>query len=218
MEIDTLINQFLSEQKVSPNTLQHYREDLAQFSKYLTAKNITKLGQPLVANYKTHLNKLQLSKYTRLNYLRMANRFLTYLKQHNHTDFDLKFTLPKIERIRPANRNTLNYAILVADTFEEPAKSRYKLIAALIYLNKLKLAEIINLKLADINLETMELRLFSRQLFLQLKKKTVPYLLGYLKHRQNLQTNSDFLFLTAAGQRLTYSKFQKHFKLWSPNT
>ena len=161
--------------------------------------------------FKRQLNML--SKYTRLNYLRLANRFLTYLSANNHTTLDLKFTLPKVERTRPANRNTLNYAILVADTFDEPAKSRQKLIAALFYLDKFKLAEIINLKLTDLNLETMELRVFSRQLFVQLKKKTVPYLLDYLKQRQLLEGNSDYLFLTAHGQRLTYSRLQKRFTI-----
>ncbi len=209
MDINELINQFLSEQKVSPNTLQHYREDLNIFKKYLETVEV--LDHETIPNFKRQLNML--SKYTRLNYLRLANRFLTYLKQHNHTTLDLIFTLPKVERTRPVNRNTLNYAILVADTFEEPAKSRQKLIAALFYLDKLKLAEIINLKLTDLNLETMELRLFSRQLFVIINRRTRDYLVQYLKQRQLLDTKTDYLFLTAHGQRLTYSRLQKRFKI-----
>lgn len=204
MEINELINQFLSELKVSPNTLQHYRENLNQLRKFLVSKNICQLDQKTIDSYQAHLNKSKLSIYTKYSYLENANRFLSFLTTNKLLDKPIAMTLPKIKRTRKPEKATFAYAIITADTFLEPCKSRDKLIAALYYLEKFSIAEIANLKLSDLNLQLMEIKLTSRQLFWPLKKKTVPYLLAYLKQRQKLITKSDYLFLTALGKRLTY--------------
>ena len=209
MEIDQLINQFLGELKVSPNTLQSYRENINQFRKFLVSKNIYQIDKSTVDSYQAYLSKRKLSLYTKCSYLQTTNRLLLFLSAQNLLETQLTMTLPKIERTRKLAKATFKYAIIAADTFLEPCKSRDKLIAALYYLEKFKLSEIINLKLTDLNLQTMEIQLISRQLFWPLKKKTVPYLLAYLKQRQKLTTKSDHLFLTAHGKRLSHQGLYK---------
>ena len=224
MKIDNAIEDFLNycifEKGLSDKTKESYRNDLDEYKKYLNNLKIYKVEDIKSNHIKNFIKDREKDATTTIAHnLTVIKNFHAYL---------LKVKLVKIDESefieRPKLRKSLPKTLSIEDVdklldikLETPFDYRNKAMLELIYGCGLRISELINLEINDID----EINCFIRILGKGNKEREVPvgeYALYYLKEyidRRNLllkNKSCNKLFLNNHGQGMTRQGFFKNLK------
>lgn len=164
-QINSLITDFLEYLEIEKGrsllTVQNYDrylKDFSFFAKKHGAETPEKISQDLVKQYRLSLNRRALYKSTQNYYLIALRSFLKYLGRH-----DIKALVP--EKIELAKTDGRQITFLEEDELESllnqpvlstPQGRRDKAILDLLFSTGLRVSELCQLKIADINLDRSE--------------------------------------------------------------
>lgn len=158
-EIRLFLNHLLIEKGLSDNTVASYGHDLASFLQFLTARKISSLQEVKkadVVDYLLELKNRGIGARTHARHLvsiRQLYRFLM-LEGRLESDPTLNISFPKTWRKLP---NVLSYSqveALLAQPDETTLGIRDKAMLELLYATGLRVSELINLTVKDVNLES----------------------------------------------------------------
>ncbi len=209
-KIDEFKKYIALEKKLSDNTLNAYLEDVNAFFVFLKKRKITKA---IIRDYLKYLDSLKYSKKTIARHISSLKNYYQFLYDNNYIKDNYFITIksPKLDKNLP---NYLDFEDLnkLLDIFDlnKPLELRNKLIIELFYSTGIRLTELVEIKISDIDFNQKTIRILGKGN----KERIVYYgdvakslLDKYLDIRLNLLNgkNNTNLFINNKGDSLTVS-------------
>lgn len=220
IEFNDLISNYLNElssiKRFSNNTTLAYKIDLEQFVNFLHDSNISEINnitEKTIRSYLILLNELKIKKNSISRKLSVLRGFFKYLIRNNILAENpvQKFKNPKTKRILP-EIITLDSFLKILKLVDEEDKnfSNTKIIFELLYGCALRVSELCNLNIGDIDLNRKILRVTgkgNKTRIIPLGEKSIPIVLEYLSKRDSANYN-DPLIVLKSGRRI-YPKYAR---------
>lgn len=204
-----------NERNYSKLTIKNYAEDLDKFNKYLDDNhlNYLKISKDDIRVYLKYLDILKLKKSTISRILSSLRSFYSYLVIQNKIDIN-PFKLirnPKKESKLPIFLSYEEFIEILNKIKEDNELSiRNKLILEMLYATGLRVSELTNIKLDDINISDKSIRVMGKG-----NKERIVYFGDYAKEMLELYLNtnrnellkekqSKYLFINKNSDRLTF--------------
>lgn len=233
MSVSAFISYLRLEKNYSEHTIKAYERDIGTFAEYCKEHHgehgITQVSYPLIRNWIVVLSDQRISNRTinrKISSLQAYYKFLlkvgditiSPLVKHRALKTSKKVEVPFSE----IEMETILSKIPFEDGFEG---ERDKLIIELLYTTGMRRAELVNLKVTDINLSGHTLKVLgkrNKERILPLLPSTIEQIKAYLIKRSEIEKNTDmaYLLLTKEGlkiyETLVYRTINKYFSLVSP--
>ncbi len=208
------------ERNYSPHTLLAYENDLVQFSEFLTRSAgsedvvLERINHRLIRSYLGHLLESGLTKKSIARKLASLRSFFSFLVRVDVLKVNpaRSIATPKLEKYLPAYLDEKSMTRLM----EVPDRTtvtgiRDRAILELLYSTGMRLAELVNLKLGDIDFGNETVRIYGKggkHRIVPLGRKAKDALTSYLKERvklfspKTLTEDRKVVFLTVHGRRI----------------
>ena len=226
--LDAFIDNIWIEKGLSKNTLESYRSDLEQFSNWLKTKDLSfsKTAKKDILSYLSFLFKSGLGSKTVARKLSSLKSFFRYLvfKSIIQIDPSNDIETPKLLKSIPKSISEKEIEkLLDAPDEKTDIGLRDKTMIETLYSCGLRISELTNLELLNLNLRQGVIRVIGKgqkerlvpmgdQLISLLENYLVSTRKNYLKKK-----NSDFLFLSSRGQKMTRQSFWHRIKYYCIN-
>ena len=212
--MDKLINDFLKylevERHYSEHTIISYKTDLEEFNEYLGNKNIKDTDYKFIRDYLTYMFDKKYEKKTISRHISTLRSFYKYLLEEKIIKKNPMTLIsnPKLDKKLP---NFLDYDELEI-LLNIPDRSttlglRDALILELLYSTGIRVSELINIKLKDINRSDKKILIMgkgSKERYVLYGEVLDNLLDVYLSNsRSKLNKNSDYLILNKDGNQIT---------------
>ena len=213
MLIISFLNYLSLEKKYSQHTVTAYKNDLLSFQKFcieeFDQKKIETINYPQIRNWVVHLSNSKLSNRSinrKVSSLKSFYKFL--LKTNNIVESPLQkhksLKIPKQVQVPFSQKEMLK--ALNLDIDEKDFESvRDKLIVELLYSTGMRRAELINLKVADIDLVNETVKILgkrNKERIVPLLKSVKKSLDDYIKIRSENEIKESYLLVTKKGKKL----------------
>ena len=213
-----------NEKKLSDNTLQSYKRDILQYQNYLEENgiNYAKVSKEDVKAYLTYLKQIGKKPSTISRNLASIRSFYQFSirnkKLKNDPTEDVQS--PKIEKRVPSVLTAQEVELLLEQPKDVDLKgTRDKAMLEFAYATGMRVTEIINLNIEDVNLaeEYVICRVGSKQRNIPLGSLSLKALKEYIEEARPILIKSEkekALFVNVNGQRLTRQGFWKIVKYY----
>lgn len=219
-EIKNFKSYLLVEKKYSKNTIDAYERDLLKFQKFITT-TITKVTEKDIHNYlkelgKEGMNERSISRV--ISCLKSFYKFLLIDKVVTKNPME-NIEIPKLKKSLPHTLTEDEVNRLLEVPLIDDFSYRNKAMLEVLYATGIRVSELVNLKLGDIDLENATLRTMgkgSKERIVPLGEYALRYLKIYLeKYRSRLlkRDYNDYLFLNNHGKQITRQGFFKIIKM-----
>lgn len=200
------------EKNYSDNTYKNYEKDLLEYQEYLNKENIdiTKTNYKLVRKYLTYMFDKNYSKKTISRHISTLRSFYKYLKEEKIIKNNpmLLISNPKLDKKLP---NFLYYdeleILLNIPDKENILGLRDSLILELLYSTGVRVSELVNIKMKDINFNEKRILILgkgNKERYVLYGNTLQELLELYLKNsREVLNKNSEYLILNKNGEKIT---------------
>ncbi|HAN21053.1 MAG: site-specific tyrosine recombinase XerD [Clostridiales bacterium GWF2_36_10] len=220
-------NNFLSYlkdvKKSSDNTLQAYERDLSKFLEYARNNSLSSFSEvdsDDVSSYKQYLSEIGLSPSSVSRSLSALRSLFQYLIVSGEVEHNPAREIPndKFEKKGPQVLTSKEIELLLSQPSQDDVKGiRDKAMLELLYATGIKVTEIINLNLEDINLQLSFIRCGNenKERFIPLYPIAVKSLASYIEKARKLlvlHMDEPALFVNVAGERMTRQGFWKILK------
>ena len=219
-DIENYIDYVKYERKLSEETAKNYRYDLDKFSKFLEDNNINSFNEVdshIIEKYLKEINDMNPKSISR-NITSINNLFIFLLKDKKLTKNPCEFIdRPKLKKTLPDTLSFEEVTNILDITLKDKYDYRNKAMLEILYGSGLRIGELINLTLRDIDMENDIIRCFGKGS----KERIVPindyekyFLRLYLDKRSEflIKGNNDYLFLNNHGNKMTRQGFLKNLK------
>lgn len=158
--------QFLKlERGLSENTVEAYRQDIEDFFNNITISQPSKVTPQAVSSYLSYLTKSGRKPTTMARKISSLKRFFIYLVENDKIKENpvSSYSSPKIARYHPDYLSVREIEQII-DSIDEKSKEgkRNKAIIELLYGCGLRISELINLKISDIEFEAGFLKVLGK--------------------------------------------------------
>ena len=221
--ISELLNEFCSylliEKKYSNNTIQSYKMDLQKFAVF-TSKNIKNIDSSDIHEYLKHLYNMKLSEKSisrNISCLKSFYKFLLIEKIISINPMD-NIEIPKVRKSLPKSLTEEDINLLLDIPLVDSFSYRNKAMIELLYASGLRVTELVELEIKDVDLDNATLRTMgkgSKERLIPLGNYALKYLRTYLlEHRGNLlkRDRNDYIFINNHGKKMTRQGFFKIIK------
>ncbi len=222
--IDTFIDEFteylIIDKKYSENTIKAYNNDLKKFKNFFKSKNINQIDEKDIREYLKYLNKENNDTRTishNISTLRSFYKFLLIEKKVLKNPMEY-IELPKAKKTLPKTLSIEEIDKLLDINLTDAFSFRNKAMLELMYSSGLRVSELINVKIHDIDTSNCIIRIMgkgSKERIVPLGDYAIRYIELYLKeHREKLikRELNDYLFLNNHGSKMTRQGFFKILK------
>ena len=222
IEIDNFLNYIRFERGLADNTVSSYSVDLLEFSSFLEKNSVTEpkdITEKLIEEFIITLSKNNFAQSSVHRKVASVRGFAKYLLREEIIEKNI------VKNIKnPLNQNRLPKACNIIDVeallnapTDEGFEVRDKAMLELLYGCGLRVSELINVKINDLDFENKIIRVFgkgSKERFIPCGEIAVEFIEKYINElRGNLNTKrSDFLFLTKFGKPMSRMMFWKLIK------
>lgn len=219
-EIEEYGNYVFIEKKLSKNTKDAYVMDLMDLNNFLNNKNYLKVSSNDITNYINYLSKNKVKERSVARKIVSIRTFFDYLVMNKRLDVNpcekvdspkLTKSLPKILSIEEVNK-------LLDIKPSSPKEYRNQAMIELMYDTGLRVSELVNLEVNDINLVDNYVRCFGKgkkERIIPLGDRITNILNDYINvHRPSLLKGylTDKLFISSYGKGITRQGFFKILK------
>ena len=218
--IELFIDYLSIERGLSPNTLQAYRRDLCQFRDWLK-KEFLQVDSALIGNYLATLREKGNKSRTlnrKLSVVRMFYKFLYTEGKIDHNPVE-GVSSPRLGRKIPSFLSEKEVeALLEASSVDEQYGSRDRAILEVVYGAGLRISELVNLNLTDLNLKGGWVKVLgkgSKERIVPLGREACRWVRIYLRKRRIETTDKLSLFCNRYGKRLSRQACWKITKKYS---
>ena len=218
-EIEKFIEYLIIEKKYSKNTVSSYEKDLKKFSNNLKNKKINEITRKDIQNYLKDLNKDHNPRSTSRN-ISTLKSFYKYLKINKIVKVNPmdQINNPKTKKALPKVLSEEEINDLLDIELKTNFDYRNKAMLELMYSSGLRVSELINLNVNDIDLENDTVKIFgkgSKERIIPLNDFAKEALREYIMvHRKELfkHGENNYLFLNNHGNKMTRQGFFKILK------
>lgn len=189
--IDSFLTHLLKEKGYSEFTLISYRDDLHQFDKYLTSPKLISVGEQHIRSFQDYLYNKNYSSATLSRKLSSLRSFFKYCVKKDIIDTDplSRISAPKRSRKLPdyLRKELLTSVIIEGETKETSPKGlRDTAVLELLYATGMRLRELVNLNVSDVDFASGTVRVFgkgSKERLLPTGRRCLHSLNRYLSSR-----------------------------------
>ena len=212
--VDNFLIYLDSQKNYSKLTIDSYKEDLKFFKDYLTIEHISfdDITYNEIKNFYIYLESKKYSKNTisrHISALRSFYKYLAFNKKIKTNPFSLA-TLPKKDKLLPKflYYNELEEMFDAID-ISTPLGKRNRCILEILYATGLRVSELVNIKLSDINYNDMSIKVLgkgNKERIVYFGSYAKEYLDTYIKNGRNeflKGKTSDYLFINNKGTNLS---------------
>ena len=221
-KLDDFLSFIRYEKGLSENTFLAYKNDVFNFIKFLNEHKIAEVTEDTIMDF---IFALKNKNYSTLSIARMLVAVKNYYKFlvnekvlsvspfENMDSFKVRKKIPEVLTEKDIE-NLLNQP----DTSTKEG-IRDKAILELLYSAGIRVSELVNMELADINLDEKILRCFGKgkkERLVPIGDYVVEAIKNYLKIRQEISDKfSNFLFITRLGKKFTRAGIWKMIKMYA---
>lgn len=221
--LDEFIDYLTYELNYSDKTIQSYEENIKKFLECLENKKINylKVTKDIIRDF---LKILDQEKYSNASISQMLSSLRTYYKYLlkedviNHNPFK-SIKNPKLPKRLPNFLSNLQIEDLInIYDFSNPTNIRNHLIIELLYSTGIRVSELVNLKISDINFNENSIRILGKGnkerivLFGEYAKESLDIYLKEARKTYVKRTQNDFLLLNCFGNKLTTRSIENIIK------
>ena len=214
-----------TERAASENTMSSYMRDLRQLQDYLhqeKGSTLSAVSEADLRAYIEHLREAGKSVSTIARNIASWKNFYQYLIQQNIIQENPARGLSagKAEHKLPEILSNREVELLLQQPRATDAKgTRDKAMLELMYATGIRVSELIELNVSDVNLQTGSIRCYSknRERFIQMYPYAVSILRDYLDHVRSAMVSSEeneALFVNMSGERMSRQGFWKIIKYY----
>jgi len=226
-KVEEFLHYLTIERGLSHNTIISYRSDLSRFVNYLKKKKVTGfkgVKQGHITDFMLAEKERGLGANSISRSLAAIKVFFRYLISERQVIEDVTSVLesPKIWKKLP-DTLSLNEVdkILNLKTKQTPLTRRDRTMIELVYSTGMRVSELVNLNLMDLNLEVGFVRCQGKggkERIIPLGKKAIKMITDYKSETRSYflkQGEKKFLFLNKLGDSLSRQSFWKTIKYWT---
>lgn len=196
--MEEFLNYLKNERKYSQETIKNYEIDLRKFSIYLNKMKTKKINYQFLFNYVESLNEKKYSTKTIQRHISSLKSYFKYLYNKNYIKVNPAelLGLPKSE-IKLPNYLTIND---LEKIFELELTLRDKLIVELLYSTGIRVSELVNIKISDINFYDKTIKILGKG------NKERYVLFGNTCNKllkEYINKNNEYLILNNKGKKMT---------------
>jgi len=220
---ETFLSYLEFEKEFSKNTIESYKNDLEDFKEYL--KIINKKPEDIdkkdAFDYLIYLSRKKLKPSSLRRKISSIRSFYRFLIREELIDRDPTndLTFPKNEKKLPQILTVEEIEKLINVIPKNSLKGkRDKAIIELLYSSGLRVSEIINLKIKDLDFNNNYLKCFGKGS----KERIVPfgelaknYIFDYFNEREKNNIKSEYLFTTKKGEKLLRQEINNFLRVYS---
>ncbi len=215
-EIDKFLNYLKVIKKHEENTIDNYKVDLLEFYEFVNG-NIRGIDKEIVNNYLGQMYEKKYHKSSISRKLSSLRSFYSYLVKESivSENYFKLIKNPKKERSLPkyVKENDIDEMFSIPDT-RNPYGKRNLLIIRMLYATGIRVSELVNIKVKDINLDERTIRILgkgSKERIVVFGNNTKKCLIDYLNNgRYKLDiSNQEYLFLNKDGKKISTRYIRK---------
>ena len=223
-KLSDLITEFLRylliDKGYSENTIESYKRDLNKFLEYNKNTSIDNISNEDLKKYIKYLNDNGLNEKSiarNISSLKSFYKFLVISKYISSNTSDSLY-LPKIKKSLPSTLTEEEVMSLLDIDLTDNFSYRNKSMLELLYATGLRVSELINLKLQDIDFSQDIIRTFgkgSKERIIPIGDYAKEYLEKYIyEYRSSMlkKDNNEYIFLNNHGKQMTRQGFFKIIK------
>jgi len=225
--MDAIVQKFVlfleKDKGLSLNTLQSYKRDIDQYISYLkeiNLQNMKSTNKTTVITYLLHLQKKGRAVSTISRNLASIRSLYQFMSRNKMIDNDptVELDSPKVEKKLPQILSTNEVELLLNQPQCVDLKGfRDKAMLELLYATGIRVSELINLNLTDVNIDvgTISCSKGSRERVIPIVPIAVNAILEYINKSRGLlihKPDEKALFVNINGRRLTRQGFWKIIK------
>ncbi len=220
--INEYINYLEYERRLTQNTCISYERDLIDYMLFLNQQNINlvkEISKKNIVQYLELLKKENLKTTSIARKLTSIKNFHKYLYAIGKVKDDVALTVerPRLEKKLPNVLTIEEVDSLLDIDLNTPFDYRNKAMLELLYGTGLRISELLNLKIFDIDFENCIIRCIgkgNKERIVPIGEYVIKYLQEYLNYRKLLlkKKNNDYLFLNNLGTKLSRFSFFKILK------
>ncbi|MBP3765613.1 MAG: site-specific tyrosine recombinase XerD [Bacilli bacterium] len=208
------------DKKYSNNTIMSYMNDLNKFNLFLDNKDITKIDKTAIRSFIESEKNRKLSDRTISHDLIVIKNFYKYLEKNNtiKNNPSVDIELPKLKKALPHVLSLDEVDKILDIELKDKYAYRNKAMLELMYSSGLRISELVNLKIQDIDLEEDIVRVTgkgSKMRIVPIGDYAIYYLKLYINEYRSLLIKSkvsDYLFLNSRGDRISRQAMFKIIK------
>lgn len=218
--IKDYINYIYIEKKLSKNTKEAYEKDLILFANFLNNKSILSITTNDIKNYIKYLNDTGEKDKTIARKIVSIRTFFDYLMKEKLISINPceKIETPKIRKTLPKTLNEKEVLKLLSIKPKTAKEYRNKAMIELMYATGLRVSELVNLEINDINLIDDYVRVYGKgkkERIIPMADITVKIMDEYINvYRNSLLKGylTDKVFISSYGKGITRQGFFKIIK------
>lgn len=221
-KIDDYINFVKFEKHLSNNTIMSYQTDLQKYILFLEDQHIYKIENIKKKDIEEYLKVLSHKEYSitsiarKLTTIKNFHNYL-YQRQLIKTNVAESIERPKLRKTLPKVMSVEQVDKLLDINCNTVFDYRNKAMLELLYGTGLRISELLNLKLSDIDMENCVIRCIgkgNKERIVPIGEYVLFYLNEYLKYRPKLYNKKrcEYLFLNNLGSKLSRFSFFKIIK------
>ncbi len=215
---DKYLDYLIFERKLSMNTILSYQDNLNRFETFLNGKKVTDLTRKDIEEYLKFNDKM--AEKSRAHYLTVVKNFYEFLSLEDLIKNNPCETIkqPKISKILPHYLTEQEVDKLLDIDLKTPYDYRNKAMLELLYATGIRVSELINLKINNLDLENDLIRVLgkgSKERISPISDTAEKYLKIYILDYRNLllkKKDSDYLFINNFGNKISRQGFFKNLK------
>lgn len=214
------INYIYIEKKLSNNTKDAYLKDLLSFDEYVDDKNINQIDSSDIRNFINHLSDMKEKDKTIARKIVSIRTFFDYLMMEKKISINPceKIESPKLRKSLPKTLNIEEVNTLLDLNPSTPLEYRNRAMLELMYASGLRVSELVNLEVNDINLKENYVKCFGKgkkERIVPIGDITSKILEEYISLYRDLLLKgylTDKLFISSYGKGITRQGFFKILK------
>lgn len=215
------LNYLEAERNFSPYTVRNYCADLIDFFQFLKTRGVGSLGEVdkhVLRDYLTHLTDRKLVKASIARRMSALRSFFSYLVREGITATNpaAAISSPKLEKRLPSFLTVAETVrLLTTPDLAKPEGLRDRALMELLYASGLRVSELVNLNLEQVNLETGEIRVWgkgAKERVVLIGKPAAAALSTYISEgrpRLTGKKTTSALFLNRYGVRIIARQVEK---------
>ena len=215
--VEDFLRYLLIDKGYSKNTIASYKLDLDKFRQYFKNKSINNINNNELKEYIKSLKLNEKSISRTISCLKSFYKFLIIEKvvKNNPTD---GLYMPKIKKSLPNIMSVDDVTNLLNIELNDHYSYRNKAMLELMYATGLRVSELVELKISDIDFNDDIIRIMgkgSKERIIPIGDIALEYLEKYINNHRSLMLkgyNIDYVFLNNHGKKMTRQGFFKIIK------
>lgn len=224
-KINEFVEYLTNVKRASKNTIASYRRDLMKLNNFLTDSDCVEIGMITGTNLNSYvlmIEKQGLSTATVSRNIASIKAFFLYMLKQGEIKEDPSEALkpPKIEKKAPVVLSIDEVNLLLEQpSGSTPKEIRDKAMLVVLYATGIRVSELINLKVQDVNLPMNFLQCHddNKERVIPFTNETREALENYLHNARNVmcKEEQEYLFTNCQGAPMTRQGFWKIIKYYS---